>query len=68
MDKKISHLAEKTESVLDSVRQQANESVTSARNLNSSLEEEFRRERQDRLKNYRYGNNREKSWLLEQEA
>ncbi|CAG2235597.1 unnamed protein product [Mytilus edulis] len=68
LDKKISHLAEKTESVLDSVRQQANESVTSARNLNSSLEEEFRRERQDRLKNYRYGNNREKSWLLEQEA
>ncbi|XP_052107145.1 ankyrin repeat domain-containing protein 11-like isoform X4 [Mytilus californianus] len=68
LDKKISHLAEKTESVLDSVRQQANDSVTSARNLNSSLEEEFRRERQDRLKNYRYGNNREKSWLLEQEA
>jgi hypothetical protein len=54
--------------MLDSVRQQANESVAGARDLNSSLEEEMRRERQDRLKHSKYSGRNEKAWLLEQEA
>ena len=68
LDKKISNIAEKTGHMLDNVRQQANESVAGARDLNSSLEEEMRRERQDRLKHSKYSSRNEKAWLLEQEA
>lgn len=68
LNKKINNLAEKTGSVLDSVRQKADESVLSARNLNSSLEEDMRRDRHERLKNSKYASKKEKQWLLEQEA